>query len=356
MDTIAKSEEGKLDFPTFIKKYFDWYEIDRSNQKVLEDLSLWANRDEKFNNPQLGWHLDKSLFIHGNPGTGKDELFRMINKYLKYLKSNYVFDHKIVWNFANEFSHKETGGYRVFDTEGKQNRYYEELALTDESTNYPTREVVNYFGNKILIGAELIHITHNAFKNRGYQAHFSSNVPKEQLPGIYGDRAFSRLEYMCNFIKYIGRDRRKGAIPIIINNQNQPAGPPPPAELDPQIEQENKNIIERSYTYYLESGELAPDSHFFYDALNGFGVQVGTEQELRTYMDDIVGHYAEGIGDSKKSKEERERSKRAFAWREARVLAIELFYQKLKAAGAQSIFGERNVNTESVLKINDGKQ
>ena len=39
MDTTVKREQEKLDFPSFIKQYFNWYEVDSYNQEIIKKNS-----------------------------------------------------------------------------------------------------------------------------------------------------------------------------------------------------------------------------------------------------------------------------------------------------------------------------
>lgn len=343
MDTSKKSDQLLLDFKSFINKYYDWYEIDGNNHKIIEHIGLWAIRSPKFNGKEPGWHIDRGLLIYGNFGSGKDELFRMLNNYLNYLKSPYRFSSKIVWEYAKEFMAKEVG-YKCFDGEGKGNRYYEELCLTDESTGYPTREVVQSYGNKILIGAEIIHATYNAFKFHGYQAHFSTNVDEETIKEIYGGRIHSRLREMCNFVRYNCKDRRVASeVPTIMKNKNQPIGPPQPAELSPEVEREGKEIIENGYRHFIETGELPFLASVLYTSMVAFGVQVCTEEEMRGFMEEVSSSYQGEPSLIRKTASERERNRDAYIWEAARKIALKVYYVKMKVNGANSIFGEVNV-------------
>ncbi len=347
----SKNDVEILDFTSFIKKYFDWYIVDALNSKILSQIGLWAARNPKFNNMEPGWHIDRALLIWGNPGSGKDEIFRLLNQYLRYLKSKYTFDHRIVWNFAGEFSSKDTGGYRVFAGEGKRNRYYEELALTDEQTGFPSREYVQHFGNKLLIGAELIHITHNAFKNYGVQSHFSTNLEEDKLKEVYGDRVYSRLKYMCNFMKLYGKDRRKEEVPVFLSNINQPPGPPPLREFSEYEVKESKMNLEQYYADFLEHKTPAINLSLVYNMLVAHGVQVATDDELRALMEECEEIYSEeDISKSRRTPSEKAADKKASIWERSKQISVNLFFQKLKDAGAKSIFGIVEVDVDEMIR------
>lgn len=347
MDTLIKKQPDILDFPSFIKEFFDWYVIDDENRRTIQNLSLWANRNPKFNGIEPGWHIDRGLLVMGNPGAGKDELLRLLNQYLKFLGSQYIYSHRIVWEFAADFQNKERGGYGCFSGEGKGNRHYEELALTDPATNYPTREVVNHFGTKVLIGAELIHITHNAFKNYGFQSHFSTNEPENRLFDFYGERAISRLKYMCNFIKFFGEDRRENAIPVFMKNANQPViRVKNEVEVSRQMDEENTFMLEEGYRNFLESGVMPQYASLTYMLMVAKGVKVCTEEDLQEIKESLAETYVPEISISRKNETEREEEKKLQVQIQSKVTALKIYYNLLKSNGATSIFGEKVANVD----------
>lgn len=355
MHTPLKKETENLDFQSFIKEYFNWFDIDGHNLKILQDLSLWANRDKRFNDREPGWHIDRGILIWGNPGAGKDELFKILNVYLNYLGSRYRFSHKVVWKFAGAFQLKveDGGGFGCFNLEGKGNRQYEELCLTDEKSGYPEREVVNNFGNKILIGSELIHVTYDAFKNTGIQSHFSTNAKEDELREIYGARIYSRLKYMCNFMKLVGIDRRLITTPVFMKNSNQPVLPPPPRELSKDIDIENKKAIEDYYAQFLLDNSIPTNAAIVYNIMASYGVSIMEDEAMRVLMEQVADEYVGVAGIARKTERERAEAKRIFVWEESKKRALREYYELLKNKGAKSVFGEREVNVDGMVK---GKQ
>lgn len=350
MDTQAEKHPEFFDFPSFIKQYFDWYEIDGTNEKILENISLWANRNPKFNDIEPGWHIDRGLLFCGSPGVGKDELLRLTNQYLKYLRSPYNFSHRVVWEFASQFQSKDNGGYVCFAGEGKGNRHYEELALTDPATGYPTREVVNNFGTKVLIGAELIHVTHNAFKNSGVQSHFTTNEPKERLAEFYGERAMSRLKYMCNFFEFYGKDRRENATPVFMRNINQPIIPRKPRDISKETEIENKTILEDNYAHFLATGDIPKYASLTYNQLVAYGVSLIDEEGMRLLKEMLAERYVPQISLLRKNDSDKEDEKRNFVQTQSKVMAVGSFFTKLKTNGAKTIFGEKKVDVDELAE------
>src|ERR1035437_2907279 len=333
MDTNKKDATEILDFESFIKKYFISYQLNTHNTKLIRNLGLWATRNEKFNNPDLGWHIDRGILISGPVGAGKDEIFRILRKYLSYLRSPYGYGFKVVWEFAEPF---QESGYSCFN-EHTGNIYYEELALTDEVSGQPTREYVNHFGTKILIGSEIINIRYKVFKETAWQTHFSTNLAEDALEGVYGKRCMSRLYEMCNIMFLTGFDRRGKIVPAFLANRNTPKAPAP-RETTIEEHEESRRLLEAEYQMFCEKGIVSETASLNYNILISYGCNLSTEDELRLDMELVDRTYSAPITPGIKSASSKEAERKAYNWKETRKLAVIKFYQRLKNGGAKTIF------------------
>lgn len=340
--------EQNISFEEFIKNYFPEYKIDSHNAQVISKLSEWALRSPNFNDKGMGWHIDKGISLSGNVGTGKTRMFFLLNSYLNYLKSPYSFSGQIVWKFAEEF---KADGYACFKgaNEHLKNIYFDELALTDENTGLPTREYVSHYGDKLLIGRELIMQMYNKFENYGYQSHFSTNMPFNDLEGLYGTRAFSRLYQMTNFIALTGEDRRMDESPKFKKNMNNPA-PPPPKEIDVNAEIENKKIIDACYAEFLTTQEIPETAALLYNSMVAYGVDVCSEEMLHITMDEVAKRYVKPLNMAVKGADDKERDRNTYIWKTAREWAVRSFFNKMFTSGAKSIFGDVSINLSEVIK------
>lgn len=342
-------ENKKLEFQQFIKKHFPDYIIDEKNHSVIILLGQWANRNTDFENPAEGRYLDKGLFLSGTIGTGKTELMRMLNYYLKYLSSLYAYNRSIVWKFAEAFKSK---GHECFIGHEIYNRYYDELALTDDKTGFPIIENVNNYGDKILIGERLIMMRYNSFKERGFQSHFSTNCPPTKIREIYGDRAFSRLTEMCNFIALTGDDRRATIRPTFHTNANNPAPPKRDGITEDEV-LEFKVKANSKFKYYCDTGVTPENSHFDYVSLSFYGCQIAKDDELKSLMDIAaierrkeIQDTPVNISDEKRFRDLRKQyesgnlddKERAYLFSIAKKNAVMLFYEKMKLENKKVIF------------------
>ena len=348
MDTTKKETPEILDFTSFIKNYFPLYEIDGHNSKVIAHLGLWAKRVEKFNGLDHGWHIDRGIILSGPVGAGKDEIFKILRKYLSYLRSPYGYTHQIVWKFSDLFSNQ---GYACFD-DIKGNIYFEELGLTDERSGQPTRELAKYYGNTVLVGAEIITERHRIFKNNGFQSHFSTNLSEDELEKIYGNRCMSRLYEMCNFVVITGKDRRGLKAPQFNHNLIQPA-PPAARETTVDEHKENIKILEAEYKLFCDQGITSEAVSINYNLLKVYGCAVATEEEMRIFMELAGGSYQAPVL-TEFSKSQKLRDKDHHTWALARKLAVEKFYSNLKSAGCKTIFTVVDVNIPKDKLLENG--
>lgn len=356
--------ENVLDFKTFLKEYYPKYIIDTVNERTIKCLNLYANRDERFNGmPKMpnddksNWHLDRGITLIGPVGSGKDELIRHFRYYLRYLNSPYGFTFKVVWKFASEFS-KEKVGYNAFVNESQGNIYYEELCLTDDDgvslrlakkdspaesddpVTFPTREIGQHFGKKVLVGAELIKLRYDAWKYYGWITHFSTNESEHNLEAIYGHRMYSRLEEMTNIMYLIGPNRRKFITPSFVkNNVNSPTAPQPrEVSADEQIE--NKRRINEEYAAYCSSGQGPEIGWLTYKLLLIYGVQMSDDDEMRQIMEDVAPTYVPTGKLKATDRRDAEADKKTYIWAETQRRVVILFFARMKKAGAQSIFNQ----------------
>lgn len=355
---------GIMSFQKFIENRYPNYQIDPYNEGEIEALNLWANRSSEFEKKYPKFSLQKGWILTGNVGTGKTDLIKMFQNYLgRYLKSNYKFSLHVAWKLAADFT-KE--GYTVISDHEKGNRYYDELCLVDARNPYPIRETVTNYGNKLLIGEEIIMSRYNSLKDYGYLTHFSTNATTKQLLDIYGERAYSRLTEMCNFMLLTGPDRRgtasKPNIYVDLNNPTKKEVPSAP--VSDYEHQQIKANLEANYTNYLNTGVIDKLlAQLDYNVLITYGCNLGGQEELdsltfaaaKTYQkkQSVTGGQSAGepIVYIEPTQFENEKAKRIHSVTEAKAIMVENFYIALKQGGSKSIFGMVDVNVSELLHM-----
>lgn len=163
----------------------NYIKIDQKEAKLILDETGWE---------ALELDPNKGLLIMGPVGVGKTYL---MNQYLNNKnKGHWVEPNKIRRGI-------ETHGFSYFDQ-----FQWDHLTLDDLGKE---TEMVNVFGSKFFPGQELIDLRHGVFQRTAGQNRtcFTTNLNRELLKEVYGERCYSRLVEMCNFIALTGEDLRK---------------------------------------------------------------------------------------------------------------------------------------------------
>lgn len=343
-----------LNFMDFLAKYFPLYRIDGANTENIKLLGLWAMRDKRYEDSSKQRYLGKGITLSGNVGSGKTELFRMLNFYLKYLRSPYTFKCKVVWQFAD--SYKKIG-VEAFAAEYKGDVFYDELLLINDTTNQPDVENVGHYGDRVLIGEKLIRLRYNAWKEYGYQSHFTTNASWEELKTHYGARAFSRFCEMTTIIPMIGEDRRKTVQPAFYRDVHNPTEPLP-TSISQDEELELKRSINKYYTDYCNEGKLPMNANYLYNQLALYGVDVMNDKELNDVLADIytrrISEITTNLNDETLQNPLTKRrnislsrqyetgkldaDERALTWNEAKQEAVKQYFDKLKEKKCTYVF------------------
>lgn len=329
-----------LTFEQYIQEYFPHYEIDKDNADVIQKVSLWASRDKELEKSgEL--YLHKGLFICGPVGTGKTDLFHMLRMYLgRYLtdlfhmNSRYKFRREVVWEFTASFCKK---GYEAIVNQDIGNCYYDELCLIDDRNTFPNKEQATHYGNKLLVGEEIIMKRYDVFKSMGLQSHFSTNASLPQLKSVYGERAFSRLTEMCNFLFLLGEDRRGGR-PNIYNDVNNPAEKAVWSSGNAEDDTAKiKSRLENIYQKYLINNVIEHESlALLYSTLVGFGIKVIEDEEMKIIQENIFGGILPQQNGQQVTKGIRE--KLDVVHEKSRITAVNQFFKSQKDKGVKSLF------------------
>lgn len=144
--------------------------------------------------PESKFHLHKGIYLWGNVGRGKTQLFRFFDaftKAIKFSQFNIVPSKKIVYDISKD---NDTSGleyyfthYVCFDDLGFEEKQYK------------------HYGNELRVMETILEQRYN----RRIRTHATSNVPPDHLGKYYDDRIVSRCSEMFNFIEVDGIDHRK---------------------------------------------------------------------------------------------------------------------------------------------------
>lgn len=285
----------KMSFRSYIEKMHSWFSVDKSNEAVVDLLSLYAKKDKEFEackldgiifQDQQQLYLEKGLLLIGNVGTGKTELLKMLNRYYAYTGMDRMsFRIKNIPELADDFS---LSGRAAFQKILKGNWMFDELCFIDEKTGKPDREYAMNYGDKILIGQKVIYDRYNSFIEDGWHSMFTTNANTKQIKEVYGERIWSRLVEMCNIIVYTGSDRRKNSRPHFVRDNKAGNVIEVPAQKKAADVKDDKEYLIESYNNFIVNGQWIFIYEFEYDKLISLGCQLG---DLNYYITNVATDY-----------------------------------------------------------------
>jgi DNA replication protein DnaC len=141
----------------------------------------------------------KGIFLTGITGTGK-------SMFLGVLNSIYKIPIYIAEDLVNMWKSDERACIDVLNqtqTSWEDGKEYD-MCIDDMGTEVKA----SIYGEKKEILEHIIYRRYELFKSNGAKTFISCNLTEQALMDRYGDRIYSRLNEMCNFIEIKGVDNR----------------------------------------------------------------------------------------------------------------------------------------------------
>lgn len=193
-----------------ILKIVSNYIIDNNSEKIINKISEFATRDEVFIKDLL-LSFDKGILLMGKVGCGKTVIFGGLVNFLRifrfYTKNSFRYekltaDFLPAYYFTEGFSKK---GYDIFEDgiviKDKRKSIMSDRLFIDD---IGSENVVSNFGNTTNVIGELILRRYDC----KLKTFATTNLDRKTLKSFYGDRVYSRMNEMFNFIVVDGDDRR----------------------------------------------------------------------------------------------------------------------------------------------------
>lgn len=328
-------------FRNYINTAYPDYIMDEFNQEAIETISDWC---AGIYNERC--YPEKGLLLMGDYGTGKTNLMVMLSKYVMNTKKS--FHSSIMWHYAASFA---KDGHEALEGLEDKNRFFDEMCLIDDRNKIPQREIAMYYGNKVMVGEEIIMKRYDAFKYNGLQTHFTSNASMAEIEAAYGGRVASRLKEMCNIVALYGRDRRGGKPTILVtdNKDKQPG-----IDVPIQTIKSNIDMIEQSYQEYINNEGQTINLSLIYTTLLSFGVKLCDEAEYEIINLSVRKMFYHKLSKQELTVSQKNEEKEKEIIRQTKESVVLYFYKKMKEHNALSIFGivdsERMIGIYSELR------
>jgi len=187
----------------------DIFVFDNYNSAVFTSLIRYFNGDPDFEKGGLSLH--KGLLIAGNIGSGKSIMMKIFKEYCFRRKLDHQF--RIVFSdtIPDKFARHGYDGINLYTENSHMNNYgvYTlnpiNLCIDDLGVE---KETVKHFGSEETVIEKVLVSRYNLFQE-GYLSHATTNLDAKMIRNKYGDRIYSRMKEMFNFIVLKGEDRRK---------------------------------------------------------------------------------------------------------------------------------------------------
>lgn len=208
---VYNMKEEKIIFKAIADKHVKSgkFIFDKDNSAVFTNLIRYLNGDPNFEKD--GFSLYKGLLIAGNIGSGKSILMKIIKEYCFLRQLDHQFRIVFSDNIPDKFARHGYDGINLYTENSHLNNYgvYTSnpinLCIDDLGVE---KETVKHFGSEETVIEKVLVSRYNLFQE-GYITHVTTNLDAKMLRNKYGDRIYSRMKEMFNFIVLPGEDRRR---------------------------------------------------------------------------------------------------------------------------------------------------
>lgn len=185
---------------------------DDNCEAVIDLIVQYMRGDEQFLKIDEAYTHNKGLLIMGQVGSGKTLIMKTFMRlqykfesYYRYQGSRSEYHSIDSYAIAHAYQKK---GYEIFselfvtDTQEKINLKQDNLLIDDIGSE----PVISHYGNVTNVIGELLTMRYDNKRSTTYS---TSNLDAKALKEYYGERTFSRMKEMFNFIYLKGPDRRR---------------------------------------------------------------------------------------------------------------------------------------------------
>ena len=163
------------------------------------DRVIWSNALKYFiNDPSCIWPLTKGLFFYGGFGTGKTELFQMLERFCREsdLQKAFKFT-SMSGEYVRARSEKE---YDAVAPNVQFDRVFDEVGRYTGT--------VNHYGNPIDLNEANFEERYRRWQNYGQLTHIITNLDTHGMEAHLSGMLFDRIRSMCTSVFFEGNSKR----------------------------------------------------------------------------------------------------------------------------------------------------
>jgi len=173
--------------------------IDDFNREVIIKLIFYFQENKNCENYNL--KLNKGILLVGSNGTGKTKLIRIFRMYyFHYQRKGWI-----EISAKDAVSLYQINGMEALDKYMNAKDYNPVQVYIDDLGSEPI--FASYFGTKVDVIKEILNSRYRQFE-KGKLTFATTNLDTSDLKARYGERIYSRMSEMYNFIYIQGEDRR----------------------------------------------------------------------------------------------------------------------------------------------------
>jgi DNA replication protein DnaC len=178
------------------------FTLDEFSTPAVNLISCRVAKSDDFEKLSPTYDNDKGIMLLGPIGSGKTLLMQGLIEVARYFDPMSTFRILPTYALTEEFARNGVDVYSRFRVGSSEvNPSVDGLVLDDMGAE----AIMNHYGQPTNVIAELIL---RRYDQRA-QTFGTSNLDQKTLRRFYGERVWSRLKSMVNFIELKGHDRRK---------------------------------------------------------------------------------------------------------------------------------------------------
>lgn len=163
------------------------------------DRLIWSNALKYFiNDPACIWPLTKGLFFYGGFGTGKTELFQMLERFCRENELQKAF--KFTSMSAEYVRARSDKEYDAVTPNIQFDRVFDEVGRYTGN--------VNHYGNLIELNEAIFEERYRRFQNYGQLTHIITNLDTNAIEAQLSGMLFDRIRSMCTSVFFEGQSKR----------------------------------------------------------------------------------------------------------------------------------------------------